>query len=354
MGASEAWRQVHVDDTKLATRLLQAMEVTLDPTQMSEIMRLTGTEPGGCSGSDVRAIDIPIVFNTLKRVIGYSELVRKNKAIKDTLAKSVEKAAKQAFDVLVAEETSGGGAVAEIIGKLSEVKIQRADLPRNKLGTEHARSVYEAIIGDLDDTIKYVQHNEIPAPIDLFANHSNGAAPSAEPADGDACNAGKSTTEPGSLPVVILRYSQTKHWFKEALLEGDDLLAERNALEQAGFSAKLDSGAKVFVRPEVFELLVDHLTRQGYSLKTSHVVIELALEEKIRTIIDAARTRYSKRERGTSKVTNRVEAHIATPCPEAPEGSVEPDWNSFVKHTLIHVPVPSSMLSTLSAHAETA
>lgn len=128
----------------------------------------------------------------------------------------------------------------------------------------------------------------------------------------------------------------------------------RSALEQAGFSAKLDSGAKIFVRPEVFEVVASHLTREGYSLKSSHVVVELALEQKVRTVLDVARARHSKRERGSAKVTQRIEAHIDTSCPDDVQFSGEVDWSSMVKRTFINVPIPSSMFSGLSAHARTA
>lgn len=144
----------------------------------------------------------------------------------------MEKTAKQAFDLMVAKENSGGGAVAEILMQLSDLKIQRARLPGNKLGMEKARSIYEAIMGDLDETVEYVDHSETPAPIDLPPSESIEAAPVGVQIGDGAGNDATSTVEPDFLPIVILRYSQTKQWFKEALLEGDEMLTERSGAQR--------------------------------------------------------------------------------------------------------------------------
>jgi len=353
--ASDALRLARFDDPKRAAMLLQEMQTSLGLTQVSQIVSLAGAEPGGCEDSGAREIDVSIVYNTLKSVIGYSDLTRKNKALKGPLDKAINQAAKQAFEIMLDEKGSGGGGggggVSEILEQLSGLKIQRADLPRNRLGMEHARSVYEAIMGDLDETIEYVNHSEPPAAIDPCVNQPTVSMESALGDDGDS---EMPADDADSVPVVILRYSQTKHWFKKALLESEDLRPEREALEHAGYSTKLESGAKIFVRPELFEPIAKYLAHQGYELKSSHVITELAMEEKVREVLNEARACQPKRERGTAKVTERLQAHIANPSFGADHDSAKLDWNSFVKRTFIHVPIPSSLLSTLSACACTA
>merc|ERR1712003_493724 len=79
----------------------------------------------------------------------------------------------------------------------------------------------------------------------------------------------------------------------DALLEGPDLRTERENLGRFGFSPKLESGAKIFVRPELYELVVQHLARESLPLKTSHVVVEPALDTKVR----AARQSFASRAR---------------------------------------------------------
>lgn len=298
-----------------------------------------------------------VVFNTLKRVIGFSELVRKNKSIKGALEKAVEHSAKHACEVLAANSSanswkdSGGGAVAEILEQLSKLKIQRANLQKNQLGMDNARALYEAIIGDLDETVDYVDHGEPPARVDLQESEFLKSTGGDDTSNDDVDAPEETNSELESLDIVILRYSQTKRWFKEALLEGEGLRAERDDLEQAGFNAKLDSGAKIFVRPNAFQPVVSYLASAGYSLKASSVIVEPFLEEKVRLVIDTARASHSKSERGTSKVVERSEAHIAKYGADSQQHLEELDLSLFVKRTFIQVPIPSSMFSILSARA---
>lgn len=108
--------------------------------------------------------------------------------------------------------------------------------------------------------------------------------------------------------------------------------------------------------------MVQHLSRNDYTLKSSHVIVELDLEVRVRAVLDAARAQCSKSERGTSKITDRMEAEITATGIDDPsvrkEADFDPvpedeefDWSSYVKRTFIDVPIPSSMLSTLSVHA---
>jgi hypothetical protein len=152
------------------------------------------------------------------------------------------------------------------------------------------------------------------------------------------------------------------------LLESEELGPYRRDLERSGFACKLDSGAKIFVRPELFQLVTDHLSREATPLKTSHVIVEASLENHVRAAILAARVNHTKRERGTAKVAERttaqvvlsdltgIDEHALTQIPTANdlyEQTESPMLHEYVKRTFIHVPVPSSLLSSLSTHAQT-
>merc|ERR1719210_2938035 len=101
---------------------------------------------------------------------------------------------------------------------------------------------------------------------------------------------------------MVLQYSQSGEWLRRALMEGPELQEERAALSGAGLSATLPSGAKIFVAPEIFQAVEQHLKEDGWELKTSHVVVAETLEEKVRAVVEAAREAVSRREHRNCKV----------------------------------------------------
>jgi len=55
-------------------------------------------------------------------------------------------------------------------------------------------------------------------------------------------------------------------------------------LEQHGYTVELDSGAKVFVDPELYEPVLEAIRLGGWVLYPEHVIVNIALES---TIIDS-------------------------------------------------------------------
>ena len=78
------------------------------------------------------------------------------------------------------------------------------------------------------------------------------------------------------------------------------------------------------------------------------------LEEKVRSIIEVARASHSKKERGSAKVAERSEESVTmSEATDAQPGDADVDWNLFVKRTFLHVPIPCSFFSSLSAQPRT-
>jgi len=132
----------------------------------------------------------------------------------------------------------------------------------------------------------------------------------------------------------------------------------RAALEEAEMNPMLPSGAKIFVAPEDFQAVVQHLSEGSWRLKGSHVVVAAALEEQVRAVVERARATTSKRERGRGSCTvkDRIEvdvhlSHYGVPETAATAASSTP---FLVKRTFVHIPIPNSMRSGSSFHPASA
>eukprot|EP00415_Alexandrium_ostenfeldii_P000521 UN0521 len=90
-------------------------------------------------------------------------------------------------------------------------------------------------------------------------------------------------------------------------------------------------------------------------LKTSHIVVSADLEDKVMAVVNVAREAATRRERGSCKVQDRTECLVddqeAHQLPGSPAAGTIPRYE--VKRTFIHVPIPSSMRSSLSAKPAT-
>lgn len=148
--ASEILREMRHEDSRRTAKILALM----DPADANKLCFHAGLEPGGDSTSTGHAFSSTDVYNSIKRIIAFSDLVRKNKAVKQVLETSAESASKLAFEVLLE-----GGDVPEILDQLAHLKIQRAGLAGNKFGPENARRLYEETVGDiLEDHMEYPLH----------------------------------------------------------------------------------------------------------------------------------------------------------------------------------------------------
>ena len=63
------------------------------------------------------------------------------------------------------------------------------------------------------------------------------------------------------------------------------LTRRRKALEVSRFQSVLDSGAKVFVRPEIYTATMEEIRAKGLRLFSSHVVVEEELADDVVSLV---------------------------------------------------------------------
>lgn len=101
--------------------------------------------------------------------------------------------------------------------------------------------------------------------------------------------------------VHVIQYSRHPNSLKTALLEGEELRACRDALAAAGLSPEHHTGAKIFVKPEQYESVIDALegSAEGWPLKPWHVVVseefEGAVDKAVKSLPSKAQVREKQR-----------------------------------------------------------
>ena len=116
------------------------------------------------------------------------------------------------------------------------------------------------------------------APIAAIATSGN---------DQVARNAMSSISQLGfeEVKIVMLKYSRTSHSFRDALLEGDELRACRNALQESGHQVVRASGAKIFVRPQHYQAICERIQADEMRLFTSHVLVAEEFEDLVKAAV---------------------------------------------------------------------
>jgi hypothetical protein len=148
-----------------------------------------------------------------------------------------------------------------------------------------------------------------------------------------------------TMAVAIMEFSQDGKWFASALSESPELESIRQP--------PLSSGAKVFIKPQgAFEVVVQYLADQGFDLKPRHVVVLRDDAQRVQDVIQSAFKSTPRKQRSGSG-SCFVRSHVALQVPlEDPHNETFEDAYD-VKHTFVHVPIPSSLWSELSAQAAT-
>jgi len=156
-------------------------------------------------------------------------------------------------------------------------------------GLESAESLRE-----LDQMIASSDQGDIPAlPVDsmeaqpLDPEIAPIAAIATSGNDQVARNAMSSVCQLGfeEVKIVMLKYSRTSHSFRDALLEGDELRACRNALQEAGHQVVHASGAKIFVRPQHYQAVCERIQADEMRLFTSHVLVAEEFEDLVKAAV---------------------------------------------------------------------
>jgi len=269
-----------------------------------------------------------VVRNAVKRALDFSALVREDPKSKEMMETAVVGLAKRVRNLL--DETNDHKSdhmdVANVLWQLSQMQInvQRTPLP-TQLGMARAREIFQIVVGDpamFDPNFEYIHHDEKPAIVgveDSGVHHDEKpavvgvedglgspahTAPSldaqsvfhkkrATPTDADEhVSEDEPTIGPMAShassqmfgPVHLLEFARSPKEFFNALRDGPELQACRNALEVERFSPVVSGGAFVFVHPEQFTAVMHEV--RARTLKPRHVIIAAEFECRLNEALE--------------------------------------------------------------------
>lgn len=156
----------------------------------------------------------------------------------------------------------------------------------------------------------------------------------------------------GSFKVNIIEVGRDGNWFLKALSQ-----SELEFIRQP----PLPSGAHVYVKPDAaFDAVVQHLHSEGWDLKPRHVVCRSEDADLLLGVVRCIAKETPRRQRGNSSCSLKNKGQVDVPFPNVGEGGAadkshkSTDQDYIVKNTCVYIPVPSSMYSEPSTHANTA
>mmetsp|Transcript_88892 Transcript_88892/g.163028 ORF Transcript_88892/g.163028 Transcript_88892/m.163028 type:complete len:267 (-) Transcript_88892:311-1111(-) len=228
---------------------------------------------------------------------------------------------------------------SEALAAMSQVQIaaQRTKLP-NRLGSGLARDIFERTLGEakmLNPHEEYVYHHEEPARNvvstgaaassnsevlgEVNTNEDNSIKDGGQaPVVGTSQVASTRSTD-ALAPVYILEFARSPKAFLDAITVAPELQLCREALENAGCDWVLESGAKAFVYPNQYEVVVAAV--RSLKLKPRHVIVSADYERKLHDAISNVGQGVVEKSRD-----------LLTPA-------------AIVSRTFIEVPVVSSLRS---------
>lgn len=152
------------------------------------------------------------------------------------------------------------------------------------------------------------------------------------------------------VKVLLLEFSRSPRAFRDALLHSPVLQDARLALEQRGYSAELDSGAKVFVDAELYEPLLEAIRLGHWVLYSKHVIVNPDLESTVIAIAKGLPKTIKAGRAEREKVLPRGKTTVPLAFARAVANS---EHEITVSKTFIHVKIPSSMRSSDAAGQRT-
>ena len=79
-------------------------------------------------------------------------------------------------------------------------------------------------------------------------------------------------------PICILHFNRHPESIRKAMCEGTTLHSCHVALEDVGYKWRLDSGAKIFVNPSHYAMVLDAVEKIGIGLRPYHVIVSESLK----------------------------------------------------------------------------
>lgn len=147
-----------------------------------------------------------------------------------------------------------------------------------------------------------------------------------------------------ALPKLhLLEYSRTPRCFHDALLERKELSECVRLLEASSLASELDGGLKIFVPPELYGMTVSALKSRSERLQSRHVVASDSYVQAVREAIAGIPSKHQVRVKSATS----LEGSGSLQQDEVGAAALFDDelFPVEVKHTFLHIAVPSSVRS---------
>mmetsp|Transcript_106957 Transcript_106957/g.190164 ORF Transcript_106957/g.190164 Transcript_106957/m.190164 type:complete len:693 (-) Transcript_106957:325-2403(-) len=174
-------------------------------------------------------------------------------------------------------------------------------------------------------------------------------------------NAARSEQLLGMMPTpaghfVLLEFKRDPECFHKALLTAEILQNCRADLDRHGHKVQLESGAKLFVSPGMYEHACE--VAEARSLKPRHVLLEPKFEAAVMSAVENLPSNQQVRlkpSRGDNNILVFVLKHPQSPRgpyrPSKPGVNLENSFDLEVHRTFLEIPLPSSLHSGLPVRA---
>jgi len=140
--------------------------------------------------------------------------------------------------------------------------------------------------------------------------------------------------------VVLLKFSRPSSAMRQSLLEADELASCRATLESHGLPVELESGAKIFVRPNNYDPALTAIRLYGLTLYKNHVLVDPELEEVVLQLVQQLHGQSFT----YPKCRGVVPLGLA-------EWTATPDGNLNITRTFIQIQIPNSIQADSEFHA---
>lgn len=189
---------------------------------------------------------------------------------------------------------------------------------------------------------------------------SDSATAATKETQGDFMCAGPPVHRDPSPSLHLLEYTRTPVCFDRALIECQELADCIASLRTQGFAVQRESGLKVFVPPELYNLAVAALELHGEErLRSRHILASDEFVEIVRAVLAKLPSKQQVKQKAVTSLECSLQADQEETMPVAEvskngDDDAEEDGPVEIKHTFLHIRIPSSLYSDSSAKANTA
>jgi hypothetical protein len=135
--------------------------------------------------------------------------------------------------------------------------------------------------------------------------------------------------------VVLLKFSRRPATFREGLLQALELEQCRKMMQESSLDVELDTGAKIFAKPQQYAAAIKAIELAGLKLLPDHVVVDPEWESAVMSVV--------RNIPGKAKISLRSAKSVPTAFAAT---ASQLDIDVFVKRTFIDIPVLGSTVSS--------